>query len=65
MKEKGMGTVHKPAVPGTWEVKIGELWFEDRLGKNLERLYFKGKLGMVKHPYNPSYSRGRGRRITV
>jgi hypothetical protein len=52
-------------IPATWEVEIGELYFEASLGKKLTIPHLKNKLGMVVYICNLTYEGGVYRRILV
>jgi hypothetical protein len=41
-------------IPATWEVEIGRLWFQDNLGKKLERPYLKNSAGWWHMPVVPA-----------
>jgi hypothetical protein len=51
-----------PIIPATWEIKIGGLWFQASTIKILSQ---KNKPHMAMGFCNPSYVRGRDRRIAI
>jgi hypothetical protein len=54
-----------PAIPATWELEIGGLYFEASVGKKLARSHLKSKLGIVVDTCASSYLGGGDRRFKI